>query len=89
MPHTADARIEAWAPTREQCVAEAITALVAGFAAVLASFLSLVLPSAGLATGFAAAVLMCFAPLPASFGLSAAYRLAPANPSSSAPTLKM
>lgn len=34
VPHTADARIEAWAPTREQCVAEAITALVAGFAAV-------------------------------------------------------
>lgn len=34
VPHTADARIEAWAPSREQCIAEAINALVAGFAAV-------------------------------------------------------
>jgi SHS2 domain-containing protein len=28
VPHTADARIEAWAPTRERCVAEAVAALV-------------------------------------------------------------
>ncbi|MDM4719085.1 archease [Micromonospora sp. WMMA1363] len=28
VPHTADVRIEAWAPTRESCVAEAVTALV-------------------------------------------------------------
>lgn len=34
VPHTADARIEAWAPSREQCIAEAISALVAGFVAV-------------------------------------------------------
>lgn len=34
VPHTADARIEAWAPSREQCVAEAIAAVVEGFAAV-------------------------------------------------------
>jgi SHS2 domain-containing protein len=32
VPHTADARIEAWAPTREACVAEAVGALVDGFA---------------------------------------------------------
>jgi SHS2 domain-containing protein len=32
VPHTADVRIEAWAPTREQCVAEAVAALVAAFA---------------------------------------------------------
>jgi SHS2 domain-containing protein len=32
VPHTADVRIEAWAPTREQCLAEAIRALVAVFA---------------------------------------------------------
>lgn len=31
MPHTADVRIEAWAPTREACVAEAVTALVDTF----------------------------------------------------------
>lgn len=34
VPHTADARIEAWAPTRERCVAEAVAALVDGFADV-------------------------------------------------------
>lgn len=34
VPHTADVRIEAWAPTREQCVAEAVAALVAAFAHV-------------------------------------------------------
>lgn len=28
VPHTADARVEAWAPTREHCVAEAVAALV-------------------------------------------------------------
>jgi SHS2 domain-containing protein len=32
VPHTADARIEAWAPTREACVAEAVTAMVETFA---------------------------------------------------------
>ncbi|TDC37113.1 archease [Micromonospora sp. 15K316] len=31
VPHTADVRIEAWAPTREECVAEAVTALVETF----------------------------------------------------------
>jgi protein archease len=31
VPHTADARIEAWAPTREGCVAEAVAALVDAF----------------------------------------------------------
>jgi SHS2 domain-containing protein len=31
VPHTADARVEAWAPTRERCVAEAVAALVEGF----------------------------------------------------------
>jgi SHS2 domain-containing protein len=34
VPHTADARIEAWAPTRERCVAEAVAAMVDGFADV-------------------------------------------------------
>jgi SHS2 domain-containing protein len=37
LPHTADIRIEAWAPTREQCLAEAVRALVAGFADTAAS----------------------------------------------------
>lgn len=32
MPHTADIRIEAWAPTREECIAEAVAAMVEGFA---------------------------------------------------------
>ncbi|TWJ29133.1 SHS2 domain-containing protein [Micromonospora sagamiensis] len=32
MPHTADVRVEAWAPTREECVAEAVAALVECFA---------------------------------------------------------
>jgi SHS2 domain-containing protein len=32
VPHTADVRIEAWAPTRERCVAEAVAALVDSFA---------------------------------------------------------
>ncbi|MCM0677414.1 archease [Micromonospora phytophila] len=31
VPHTADVRIEAWAPTREACVAEAVTAMVDSF----------------------------------------------------------
>ncbi|WP_019872258.1 archease [Salinispora oceanensis] len=31
LPHTADVRIEAWAPTRAECVAEAVTALVDTF----------------------------------------------------------
>ncbi|MER7893115.1 archease [Micromonospora sp. NPDC094482] len=32
VPHTADVRIEAWAPTRAACVAEAVTGLVETFA---------------------------------------------------------
>lgn len=32
MPHTADVRIEAWAPTRERCLAEAVAALLDSFA---------------------------------------------------------
>jgi SHS2 domain-containing protein len=32
VPHTADVRIEAWAPTREACISEAVSALVATFA---------------------------------------------------------
>lgn len=32
VPHTADIRIEAWAPTREQCIAEAVVATVESFA---------------------------------------------------------
>jgi SHS2 domain-containing protein len=32
LPHTADLRIEAWAPTREACLAESVAALVASFA---------------------------------------------------------
>ncbi|WP_089014347.1 archease [Micromonospora inositola] len=31
VPHTADVRIEAWAPDREGCVAEAVTAMVDTF----------------------------------------------------------
>lgn len=31
VPHTADLRVEAWAPTREQCIAEAVVATVASF----------------------------------------------------------
>ncbi|MPZ61225.1 MAG: archease [Propionibacteriales bacterium] len=31
MPHTADVRIEAWAPTRERCVAEAVRGAVETF----------------------------------------------------------
>jgi protein archease len=34
VPHTADLRIEAWAPTREECLAEALRGLVDSFAAV-------------------------------------------------------
>jgi len=34
VPHTADLRIEAWAPTREACLAEAVRGLVDSFAAV-------------------------------------------------------
>ncbi|MBB4930472.1 SHS2 domain-containing protein [Lipingzhangella halophila] len=33
LPHTSDIRIEAWAPTREECMAEAVRGLVASFAA--------------------------------------------------------
>ncbi|MER6812699.1 archease [Spirillospora sp. NPDC000708] len=32
VPHTADLRIEAWAPTRERCIAEAVAGLVGSFA---------------------------------------------------------
>jgi SHS2 domain-containing protein len=31
VPHTADTRIEAWGPTRETCLAEAVAGLVASF----------------------------------------------------------
>jgi len=31
LPHTADVRIEAWAPSREECVAQAVAALLASF----------------------------------------------------------
>jgi len=34
LPHTADVSIEAWGPTREECLAEAVTAMVAIFADV-------------------------------------------------------
>jgi SHS2 domain-containing protein len=34
VPHTADVRIEAWAPSRERCLAEAVRALVETFADV-------------------------------------------------------
>ena len=37
VPHTADLRIEAWAPTREDCIAEAVRGLVESFADVRAS----------------------------------------------------
>jgi SHS2 domain-containing protein len=31
VPHTADVRVEAWAPTREQCIAEAVLGTVETF----------------------------------------------------------
>jgi SHS2 domain-containing protein len=34
VPHTADLRIEAWGPTREDCLTEAVCGLVDSFAAV-------------------------------------------------------
>jgi SHS2 domain-containing protein len=34
VPHTADIRIEAWAPTREECFAQAVLGLVESFADV-------------------------------------------------------
>jgi SHS2 domain-containing protein len=34
VPHTADLRIEAWGPTREECIAEALRGLVETFAEV-------------------------------------------------------
>ena len=37
VPHTADLRIEAWAPTREACLAEAVRGLVDSFAVVAAA----------------------------------------------------
>ncbi len=37
VPHTADLRIEAWAPTREECLSEAVRGLVDGFAVVAAA----------------------------------------------------
>lgn len=36
VPHTADIRIEAWAPTREACLAEAVAAMVGSFADIRA-----------------------------------------------------
>lgn len=32
VPHTADLRVEAWAPTREECLARAVHGVVASFA---------------------------------------------------------
>ncbi|WP_220504682.1 archease [Microbispora sp. H13382] len=32
LPHTADVRLEAWAPTVAECVAEAVRAVIGGFA---------------------------------------------------------
>ncbi|EME66703.1 hypothetical protein G352_03851 [Rhodococcus ruber BKS 20-38] len=32
VPHTADLRIEAWAPTRDECIAQAVRGAVASFA---------------------------------------------------------
>ena len=37
VPHTADLRIEAWGPTREDCIAEAVRGLVESFAQVSAA----------------------------------------------------
>jgi phage shock protein A len=37
VPHTADLRVEAWAPTREECLAEAARGLVDSFAVVAAA----------------------------------------------------
>ena len=37
VPHTADLRVEAWAPTREACLAEAVRGLVDSFAVVAAA----------------------------------------------------
>ena len=34
VPHTADMRIEAWAPSREHCVVEAVAAMVGNFAEI-------------------------------------------------------
>jgi SHS2 domain-containing protein len=31
VPHTADMRVKAWAPTREECIAEAVAGTVASF----------------------------------------------------------
>ncbi|MFI7300984.1 archease [Streptomyces sp. NPDC050121] len=32
LPHTGDLRLEAWAPTREECIAEAVRGMVGSFA---------------------------------------------------------
>ncbi|PZH06906.1 archease [Streptomyces sp. NTH33] len=32
VPHTGDLRVEAWAPTREECIAEAVRGVVGSFA---------------------------------------------------------
>ncbi|MER6631489.1 archease [Streptomyces sp. NPDC000987] len=32
LPHTGDLRVEAWAPTREECIAEAVRGVVGSFA---------------------------------------------------------
>lgn len=34
LPHTADIRIEAWAPTREACIGEAVAAMAEAFVSV-------------------------------------------------------
>lgn len=34
LPHTADLALEAWAPTRQECIAQAVAALVESFADV-------------------------------------------------------
>nr|WP_225851121.1 archease [Streptomyces sp. HPF1205] len=34
VPHTADVRVEAWGPNREECLAQAVTAMVETFADV-------------------------------------------------------
>lgn len=49
VPHTADLRIEAWAATLEQCIAEAVQAMVCAFAdstsAVPTAFREFVVPA--------------------------------------------
>jgi SHS2 domain-containing protein len=44
VPHTADVRIEAWAPTREECIAEAVVAMVESFADTSGARVSAMVP---------------------------------------------